>query len=737
MKGSNIDGDLSIGRNVATGGSLTTQGDAYIKGSAKITGWLDAENIKGANKGLFASEEKLKEAYPEPLAGWWAIVGETLPGDVYIVNDGQWVATGEKSENIYIDDEQFREQLNELHELLRGTSEYSSAVTDPFKFLGEFDDPNSSELLTALDTLHSNDPMDGYEGVWRFTVRGKPSTLYNFAMSHTADKWVQGLITVYCPNSNPDYVFGVDFKAHFLYRYYNGETWGKWSDATLENQHLINEQNSRVTAVENSKKAKRNFVRVDADSATIIAKYNDYWDIVIRFAKVLANDLYSIERVYLAENHGKELSTEISEEQYLLCEQTRSDMIGPVQVKLSTGSNAWVGGNHLYGTLKSAETSAVSIFADGKDISGGGSVYADVVIIKVENTIFDPAVAPVNGKLSSPLIKESVAYKVANGEIHVSVQHCYMKDTHVNVYYGQQSMFVPRVNSDGETVNVQFITAQGGCPDWTMQPLGSESVHIKKSEAAGLNRFSQKHENGHYQNTVLLPYGLGSHEYVADDGNVFVYTGNKAYHVLIQNKDIASGAALSWMGVYNWHRPIVDDDYNYIYDYCDLQSSRISVTAKKAYNNIVVPAPVYAVNSLFIPKEKTDVITVAESITSYMLLSATGQSSISGVVAHDNVHKDVLQLSWGVENEISRAMAAEQQLQTIISGVAQQQSQDKTSLQNSIISERMRAEVAELQLQRNIDAIYKSVYLTKEEYEQLVKDGLIKDDIEYNIYEDE
>lgn len=114
IKTTQIDGDVSVGRNVAVGGRVTVQGSSQFKGSVKIEGWLDAKNIKGANKGIFTSIEKLKAAYPLPHDGWWAIVGQSLPGPIYVGDGGEWVATGEVGGNPTVDSEQYNEAVAEL-----------------------------------------------------------------------------------------------------------------------------------------------------------------------------------------------------------------------------------------------------------------------------------------------------------------------------------------------------------------------------------------------------------------------------------------------------------------------------------------------------------------------------------------------------------------------------------------------------------------------------------------------
>lgn len=92
----NFEGDVSIGHDVAIGGNIVLQGKAYLKGSVKIDGWLDAPNIKTVNKGLFLTLDSLQSEYPEPIQGWWAVVGDLANGYIYAVNNGKWVKTSTK-----------------------------------------------------------------------------------------------------------------------------------------------------------------------------------------------------------------------------------------------------------------------------------------------------------------------------------------------------------------------------------------------------------------------------------------------------------------------------------------------------------------------------------------------------------------------------------------------------------------------------------------------------------------
>lgn len=90
----NCDGDLSIGRNLYVGGRANISGSATVNRNLKVKGWLDAANIAGPEKGMFATLTALKQAFPKPQPGWWALVGASMPASIYIVANGQWTDSG-------------------------------------------------------------------------------------------------------------------------------------------------------------------------------------------------------------------------------------------------------------------------------------------------------------------------------------------------------------------------------------------------------------------------------------------------------------------------------------------------------------------------------------------------------------------------------------------------------------------------------------------------------------------
>ena len=132
IKTTEIEGDVAIGRHVTAGGNATIQGNTTVKKNLKVEGWLDARNIKGPNKGIFLDVTKLREAYPLPHDGWWALVGNTLPAPLYMADGGAWVATGESAGNPTIDSQQYNDAVAaldaDLKELAKDVSANAQSI---------------------------------------------------------------------------------------------------------------------------------------------------------------------------------------------------------------------------------------------------------------------------------------------------------------------------------------------------------------------------------------------------------------------------------------------------------------------------------------------------------------------------------------------------------------------------------------------------------------------------------
>lgn len=153
-----ITGDVAVGRHVYTGGDVNVSGSATIKRNLKVEGWLDARNIKSANKGLFASETALRTAYPEPATnGWWALVGNSIPAQVWRVENSRWRDTGETSSDLnidltgYVGNSTFEAEIERINK----TDEEQTAAIER-----NTTDIKGKKEVTGIDT---NNTTEGYE----------------------------------------------------------------------------------------------------------------------------------------------------------------------------------------------------------------------------------------------------------------------------------------------------------------------------------------------------------------------------------------------------------------------------------------------------------------------------------------------------------------------------------------------------------------------------------------------
>lgn len=91
-----VGGSVAVGRDVTVGGRSIVRGNATFDRDVYISGWLNARNIRGAGKGLYETVDNLNSSYPNPENGWFALVGDTLPANIYRAWGGEWKATGQK-----------------------------------------------------------------------------------------------------------------------------------------------------------------------------------------------------------------------------------------------------------------------------------------------------------------------------------------------------------------------------------------------------------------------------------------------------------------------------------------------------------------------------------------------------------------------------------------------------------------------------------------------------------------
>ena len=111
------------------------EGDVVINNDLTVAGMIRARGVKQPNKGLFHDLASLQKRYPFPEVGWWATVGDSVPGQIYRCDQpGVWSATGETGGLDSVD----YEKINKIEQLLQegytfmgvATSETNPGIPD-------------------------------------------------------------------------------------------------------------------------------------------------------------------------------------------------------------------------------------------------------------------------------------------------------------------------------------------------------------------------------------------------------------------------------------------------------------------------------------------------------------------------------------------------------------------------------------------------------------------------------
>ena len=150
----NFDGDVSVGRNAAIGGDAKIVGGVNVGRNLKVEGWLDAKNIKGANKGVFLNEESLKKAYPIPQDGWWALVGETMPAALWVAYGGEWSNTGGTGGEITVESQQIAETIERFEEEMQSMRDMNELQNNNIVAL-QNKDISLDDKISALEAKDS------------------------------------------------------------------------------------------------------------------------------------------------------------------------------------------------------------------------------------------------------------------------------------------------------------------------------------------------------------------------------------------------------------------------------------------------------------------------------------------------------------------------------------------------------------------------------------------------------
>ena len=193
-----FDGDMAVGRDITIGGNSAIRGSAKIGHNLIVNGWLEAKNIKAANKGLFKTEEQLRDAYPTPEKGWWALVAvqgsEATDhlGQLYISDGKKWVAQVDSSETPLlkgaptIEHKEFMEAVEEMRASIlnseRSRLQFEKANAPKFVPSKNLFNPNAIVSI-SIDNKGEISRRNNWRGVY---LPVQPGKKYSFSHSNAS-----------------------------------------------------------------------------------------------------------------------------------------------------------------------------------------------------------------------------------------------------------------------------------------------------------------------------------------------------------------------------------------------------------------------------------------------------------------------------------------------------------------------------------------------------------------------
>lgn len=574
---------------MAVGNKASVSGSVTLGHNLQVKGWLDAPNLKTPCKGMFQTATKLKETYKQPQPGWYALVGLAFPAELWLVENGQWVDSGQTVEGPTVFVDAVDELADQVNDLRADTDELEAEREQrkdyPFELAASVDRTEGNvqwlmnrlrpAVITAEVVEHSTESEYRYDLAYIFRATDafiaastEPAWLKEYYNAVVLGRWSRKN-----PGAEPEFVLLRDYAdiirtgaGKFWVSYdWDGTTvrilidaaalpadtalsFSNQSSSKLRGLKFIAEECYRFEAppLPSPKGCGKQVVKVVGDELHVGCKFDAGHDILIWFRKCMNNDLMTFYRVGLAANTDREPNADPARDMAVVLNSARwSDNIGPLCIETSAGG-VWTGANHLYtdNVTKSARTVSFEFRADGMPLKDGDLVAADVVTVRVVNHIFDPRVAPSAGAthLSKLLCVETVTYRIEHGDIQVSVNHNYAGATagKVITYYGMQSM------AEGET---QLLTPQGAyASGWT---AATQGMSFTKGAYPNFNRFIER-MGDNMQLTLLYPDGIGDHRYVGTGEQVFRYGDSKGYHFLLRGFSFDASTRYSWRGLYSW-----------------------------------------------------------------------------------------------------------------------------------------------------------------------------------------
>jgi len=319
-----------------------------------------------------------------------------------------------------------------------------------------------------------------------------------------------------------------------------------WSSSSLSSDNRISDDCVLKYATEVIAPivpVKSNYIKKTATDLYISSKFDAGNDWLCLFTKCMANDLFTFKRVGFKPNTNTHLNiANIDATPSNTLFTLGSDNIGPISF-----NGSFIGGNHLVGTNKSADTISVEILSDDIKLNNNWEGYSDEIKIKVVNHIYLAADLPTK----TIAIVETVLYRVSGADIEVVVDHDYKLSGNIGVYYGMQSIGV-----SGMT-NIYFSNSQYA----DLLTYGNVQDSGGRTTNPNVDRIILTNYSKTIVQSLLLNRnrGLGlaiNTNISSTDAIAFQGDYSKVYFRQIVSKDVTAGYNNFWSGTYSWFNQI-------------------------------------------------------------------------------------------------------------------------------------------------------------------------------------
>ena len=157
------------------------EGDQEVTGDMTILGTLKAKHVKQPHMGMYASEEELLAAIPTPEKGWYALVGNELPAELYVCNTaGTWTDTGNEYDGESVD----------LTEYVKATV-FQDYTNRGYKILGDAV-PNTVPSSPSKGDAYLASTAGTYEGFGGVTLEDGQMAMFK----HNGSSWSASILQV-------------------------------------------------------------------------------------------------------------------------------------------------------------------------------------------------------------------------------------------------------------------------------------------------------------------------------------------------------------------------------------------------------------------------------------------------------------------------------------------------------------------------------------------------------------